>query len=297
MKRENDKSGVGTALFNWYPGHMAKALREIKQKLNMVDIILEIRDARVPLATGNRELHDSLGQKKRIIVLNKANLADPAVSAQWSTWFEKKGEPFFFVNCLDKAALKKVIPMARQIVEDNRKQSNPDYVETKTKLKLMIVGLPNTGKSTIINQLANRSAAKVADKPGQTQIQQWIELDKDVELMDTPGIMPPKIDNEKHALWLSAIHAIPDDIADEQTTAHFLIQHLLSIPSPSFMERYKIDSKDLSVDEVLVKIATLRGCLKQKGQPDLDRVYKIILSEFREGLLGRTSFGVPPLKA
>jgi ribosome biogenesis GTPase A len=107
--------------------------------------------------------------------------------------------------------------------------------------------------------------------------------------------MPPKIDNEKHALWLSAIHAIPDDIADEQTTAHFLIQHLLSVPSPSFLERYKIESVDLSVDEVLVRIATLRGCLKQKGLPDLDRVYKIILSEFREGLLGRTSFGVPPV--
>lgn len=294
MKRENDKSGVGTALFNWYPGHMAKALREIKQKLNMVDIVLEIRDARVPLATGNRELHDSLGQKKRIIVFNKTNLADPEVTKLWAKWFEEKGEPHFFVNGFDKAALRKVIPMARQIVEANRKTSNPDYVETKTKLKLMIVGLPNTGKSTIINQLANRSAAKVADKPGQTQMQQWIELENDVELMDTPGIMPPKIDNEKHALWLSAIHAIPDDIADEQTTAHFLIQHLLSGPTQAFMERFKIESKDISVDEAILKIATLRGCLKPKGLPDLDRVYKIVLSEFRKGELGRVSFGTPP---
>lgn len=296
MKRENDKSGIGTALFNWYPGHMAKALREIKQKLNMVDIVLEIRDARAPLATGNSEMNNQIGAKKKIIVLNKANLADADMVTQWMKWFDKQGEPYLFVNCFDKAALKRIVPMARQIVEANRKASNPDYVETKTKLKLMIVGLPNTGKSTIINQLANRSAAKVADKPGQTQIQQWIEMEKDVELMDTPGVMPPKIMNEQHALWLSAIHAIPDDIADEQTTAHFLIQHLLSGPTKAFMDRYKIDTQDISVDEVLVKIATLRGCLKQKGLPDLDRVYKIILAEFRKGELGRTSFGVPPVQ-
>lgn len=294
MKRSNDKSAPSLALYNWYPGHMAKALREIKEKLRMVDIVLEIRDARVPLASGNRNLSDSLGQKRKLIILNKSNLADAKILEEWIKWFDLQGEPYLFINCFDRPSMKIVISMAKKIVDTNRRECNPDYVETKTKLKMMIVGLPNTGKSTIINQLANKNAVKVADKPGQTVMQQWIVVDKDIELMDTPGIMPPQIEKAEHALWLSAIHAIPDDIAGEDDTAVFVIKHLLHIKSPEFLERYKLESADIEVEEALLKIATLRGCLKQKGLPDLDRVYKLVLAEFRKGELGKTCFGLPP---
>ncbi len=294
MRRENDKSAPGRALFNWYPGHMAKALREIKQRLKLVDIVLEIRDARVPLATGNKALDEEVGNKCKLIILNKANLADPALLEQWKNWFEEQGTAFVFVNCFDKPELKKIISIGRKIVEKNRRACDPNYVPTKTKLKMMIVGLPNTGKSTIINQLANRNATKVADKPGQTQIQQWIAIENDVELLDTPGIMPPMIEKEEHGLWLSAIHAIPDDIAGEETTAVFVVNHLLKIKSREFLERFKIESADISVEEALLKVATLRGCLRQKGLPDLERVYKLILAEFRKGELGKTCFGIPP---
>lgn len=294
MKRENDPSGPSRALYNWYPGHMAKALREIKQKLNTVDIVLEIRDARVPLASGNRSIYEGLGQKPRLIILNKVNLADPEIVAKWKVWFEKEGEPFYFVDCFDKAAMKAAIKMARKIVDDNRRACNPELLESKAKLKLMIVGLPNTGKSTIINQLANKSAAKVADKPGQTQIQQWITVDSNVELLDTPGIMPPMVEKEEHGLWLSAIHAIPDDIAGEENVAVFIVKHLLARKSQAFLERFKLESFDISVDDALLAIAKLRGCLRQKGLPDLERVYKIVLAEFRKGELGKTCFGLPP---
>lgn len=294
MKRENDPSAPSNALFNWYPGHMARALREIKKRLNLVDVVLEIRDARAPLATGNMALDAEIGQKKKVIVLNKSNLADSALTAIWAAWFDKQEVPYVFVNCFDKAALKKVIGLARKVVEDNRKQANPDYVETKTKLKVMIVGLPNTGKSTIINQLSNKGTAKVADKPGQTTIQQWIDTDSDIQLLDTPGVMPPHVFNEEQALWLSAIHAIPDDVANVDDTAIFVVKHLLKLGPKEFLQRYKLDSTEISVDEAFVKIATLRGCLRQKGLPDLDRVYKLILAEFRKGELGKVCFGVPP---
>jgi len=294
MKRENDPSAPSRALFNWYPGHMAKALREVKTKLKMVDIVLEIRDARVPLASSNRELNDSLGQKPKLIVFNKANLSDPEMMTKWSEWFDAKGEHHIFVNCFDKNAMKKAVSMARQIVEKNRLDCNPDYKETKPKLKMMIVGLPNTGKSTIINQLANKSAAKVADKPGQTQIQQWIIVENGVELLDTPGIMPPMVEKEEHGLWLSAIHSIPDDIAGEETVAIFILKHLMGRKSQALLDKFKLESFDLSIDDVLVKIATVRGCLRQKGLPDLDRVYKLVLAEFRKGELGNTCFGLPP---
>jgi ribosome biogenesis GTPase A len=296
MKRPNDPSGPKEALFNWYPGHMAKALREIKEKLKFVDAVLEIRDARAPLASGNRNLTEAIGQKRKLIVLNKSNLVPDDMLALWKEWFEEQGEPFLFVNGLDKVAIRKAVSLARKLVEDNRKECNPDYVENKTKLRMMIVGLPNTGKSTIINQLASRNATKVADKPGLTVMQQWIAIDNDVELLDTPGVMPPRIDNPEHGLWLSAIHAIPDDISGEDDTAFFLVKHLLKTKSLAFKERYKLSSFDLSPDEAFFEMAKLRGCLKQGGVPDLPRVHKLLLQDFRKGELGKTCFGLPPKK-
>lgn len=282
------------AAFNWFPGHMAKAMREIKAKLKTVDIVLEIRDARAPLVSGNKALDAALGNKSRLILLNKINLADLEKIKEWEEWFKSQGMPYVFVNCFDKAALKRVIPMARKVVEDTHAASNPGVPLAKTKIRLMILGLPNTGKSTIINQLANRSAAKVADKPGQTQMQQWITIDKDLELLDTPGVMPPNIEQEVHGLWLSAIHAIPDAVVGEEMPAKFIIGHFLKAQGLEFKERYKLENLDLNVDEAIEKIAKARGAIKQKGLPDLDRVYKIVLQDFRAGELGKVCFGVPP---
>ena len=283
------KSGI-----NWYPGHMARAIREIKEKLKLVDIVLEVRDARVPLASGNNMLDETLRQKSRLILLNKVNLADPKMIHQWDLWYKEKGEPYMFIDCFDKATMKKVMSLARSIVDQKRKESNPDTYVTKEKLKLMVIGLPNTGKSTIINQLANRNATKTADRPGQTQVQQWIVIDKDLDLLDTPGVMPPSLAKEEHGMWLSAIHAIPDDIVGEELPAKFIIEHLKGLNSQGLKDRYKLDTLDISVEEILLKIAVLRGCVRQKGLPDLERVYKLILIDFRKGDLGKYCFGIPP---
>lgn len=272
---------------------MAKALREIKQRLPMVDIIFEIRDARAPLVSGNPSLGEVLGQKPRLILLNKANLASDEVTSLWCKWFEEKKLDYQFLNCFDKNALKKVMSQARKIVDDNNFQSNPETAKTKNKLRVMMIGLPNTGKSTIINLLAGKQAVKVANKPGLTQIQQWIKVNDEVELLDTPGVMPPEVSGEQHALWLSAIHALPDHIAGEDTTAAFVIKHLLNENSKVFMGKYKLESSKISLEEAFVKIATVRGCLKQKGLPDIDRVCKLVLADFREGELGKTSFELP----
>jgi ribosome biogenesis GTPase A len=285
-----DRSG-----FNWFPGHMARAIREIKEKVKLVDIVLEIRDARAPLASGNRMMEENLRQKSRLILLNKVNLADPKTIHLWEEWFKKQGEPYLFLDCFDKGQMKKALAMARAIVDQKRKDSNPETYVPKAKLKLMIIGLPNTGKSTIINQLANRNATKVADRPGQTQVQQWIVIDKDLDLLDTPGVMPPLLAKEEHGLWLSALNAIPDEAMGEERPAKFLIEYLKERNSKELKERYKLESLDLSVEEILEKIATLRGCVRQKGLPDLERVYKLILIDFRGGELGKICFGLPPI--
>jgi ribosome biogenesis GTPase A len=282
-----------SAGINWYPGHMAKAIREIKEKLSTVDIVFEIRDARAPLASGNKMLESTLRQKSHLILLNKVNLASPNMVQEWQKWFEEQGTPFMFIDCFDKGTMKKVMAFAKSIVDKKRKESNPD-MSPKAKMRLMILGLPNTGKSTIINQLAGRNATRTADKPGQTQVQQLIVIDKDLDLLDTPGVMPPSLAKEEHGLWLCALNAIPDDVVGEEKPAKFLIDFFKEHNSKEFKERYKLENLDLSTEDIVEKIAVLRGCLKQKGQFDYDRVYKLILSDFRKGDLGKCCFGAPP---
>lgn len=282
------------AAFNWFPGHMLKAMREIKAKLAMVDLVIEIRDARAPEVSGNKKLKESIGGKGHLIVLNKVNLADPTGVAKWDDWFRDQGDPYIFINCLDKASLKPVMSAARKIIEQKRLACNPEGVTQKQKFRFMIIGLPNTGKSTFINQLANRNASKTADKPGQTRVQLWVTVDDDLELLDTPGVMPPEVAVEEHRIWLSAINAIPDEIIGEEDPAIYLVKYFLKTKSEAFKERYKLESFELSIDDVFTKVAAVRGALKAKGLPDLDRVHKIILQDFRAGELGKACFGTPP---
>jgi len=282
------------AAFNWFPGHMMKALRDIKSKVGLVDLVLEIRDARVPLVSGNRSLNQSIGGKGRLILLNKANLADPEMNKKWGEYFDSRDESYLFINCLNRSSLKEVLSLAKRLIEKKRKACNED-IKAKGKYKFMVIGLPNTGKSTFINSVANRNATKVADKPGQTRLPIWVKVDEEMDLLDTPGVLPPEIEEEEHKIWLSLINAIPDDVVGEEDPACYLIHHLLKAKSPEFMERYKLETFETDLVETLTKIATVRGCLKQKGLPDFDRVYKLVLLDFRAGVLGRVSFGAPPL--
>ena len=163
-------------------------------------------------------------------------------------------------------------------------------------MKMMILGLPNTGKSTIINMLANRNASKVAAKPGQTKVQLWVKVDNDLDILDTPGVMPPNIENQIHGMWLSAIHAIPDHIVSPENSACFIIEHLLKLKSTAFKEHYDFESLDVDLLTACDHIGKRRGCLRSGGGFDYDHIYKIILNDFRIGALGLVSFGVPPIK-
>jgi ribosome biogenesis GTPase A len=292
---DNIHDEVHTNRINWFPGHMNKAIRQIKERLKKVDIVLEIRDARSPLVTGNKAVHEAIGEKGRLIVINKTNLADPKTVKLWQVWFEAQGVPFIFVNCFDKTSLNKIILNAKKVIHSRWKQSNPDKEITRKSLRMIILGLPNTGKSTIINLLAKRTATKTADRPGLTQQQIWIKVDGELELLDTPGVMPPKIDKHEHGLWLSALNAIPDKVVQPEVPACFIIEHFLKIKSEAFKNRYNLESLDTDLVGVLDHIGKLRGCIRHKGEIDYDRVYKIILLDFRHGDLGPVSLGIPPL--
>ncbi|MCK5074135.1 MAG: ribosome biogenesis GTPase YlqF [Bacteriovoracaceae bacterium] len=280
---------------NWFPGHMNKALKKIKENLKLVDIVLEIRDARSPLVTANKDFNHDIRQKNRLIVINKTNLADPKVVELWEDWFSTQDVPYIFINCFDKGSLQKIIQLSRKIVRNNILQSNPNHI-SKNALRLMIVGLPNTGKSTIINRLSNRNATKIADIPGYTQKLLWVKVDKDIEVLDTPGIMPPKIEKHEHGLWLSAIHAIPDKIVEPEYAACYVVEHLSKIKSEIFKDLYKMTTLDTDLVGTLDQIAKSRGYIQKKNEYDYDRVYKTVLSDFRSGNLGLISFGLPPKK-
>jgi ribosome biogenesis GTPase A len=291
---ENIHDEVHTRRINWFPGHMNKAIRQIKERLKRVDIVLEIRDARSPLTTGNTAVHEAIGEKSVLIVFNKTNLADPKVVVKWEEWFATKPTPFIFINAFDKTSLSKITENAKKIVHAKRLQSNPEGV-TKTDLKMMIIGLPNTGKSTIINKLANRNATKAADRPGLTQQQLWVKVDSEMQVLDTPGVMPPKIDNYKHGLWLAALHCIPKTIVKHEDSACFIIQHLLDLKSEYLKNHYKMETIDTDLVGALNQIAKARGCVRHKGEFDYDRVYNMVLNDFRSGELGPVSLGLPPI--
>lgn len=285
---------LGSRNINWFPGHMRKALTKIKDTIRQVDIILEIRDARSPLVTGNPDVDFLIGEKNKLIVLNKANLADPKIMELWQVWFEKQGTPFVFVNGLDKKSLELVVEMSRKMVFEKREQNNPEK-KAKKKFKMMVIGLPNTGKSTVINKLANRDASKVANKPGQTQHQLWVNVNEDLEILDNPGVMPHRIINEEHGIWLSALHAIPDAVIDIERPSIYIINYMLKNFPEVLKDFYKIEFKEADFLEVLNLIAKSRGCLRQKGEYDYQRVYRMILTDFRSGSLGHISFGLPPI--
>ena len=289
---ENDKEFLDR--INWLPGHMIKSIRDIKKNISSVDIILEVRDARVPLVSGNSEISKLCVDRPSLIVFNKANLADPKAIELWKNWLVEKKESFIFVNALDKSSINQIVKRSKDIANAYHAKSKKTQTAKKD-LSMLIFGLPNTGKSTIINKLSNRNATKAAATPGQTKIKLWVKTDKGIQVLDTPGVMPPAIAHLEHAMWLSSIHAIPDHIITPEYSACFLVEHLLKINSKAFKDFYGLTiDQEIGLVEALDHIGKKRGCIQAGGGCDYDRVYTIVLNDFRKGSLGLISFELPP---
>ena len=289
MKSARNMSGR----INWFPGHMAKALKKVKEKIGKVDIIVEIRDARVPLSSGNPSIKEVIGEKPHLVVLNKTNLADQAICELWKKWFRDNSQATVFVNALQPKSLKKITSTCRDIMKPRWQKFKNKGIKPPP-LRLIIVGIPNTGKSTIINRLTNRNAAQTGDRPGVTRNQEWIVLGKDLELLDTPGIMPPRIETEEEGMWLCAIHAIKDEIIGKEQVAAYVINQLLEIKSEQFKKRYHLNCLDHNAEELLLLIGKQLNYKKQKGEIDIAKTCGQVLQDFRKGLLGPFSFERPP---
>lgn len=288
-----EQKTFNSATANWFPGHMLKAMGKIKENAQKVDIVVEIRDARAPLVTSNKEFTDTIDEKPRLVVFNKANLADKDITELWKEWLDKKSEKYIFINALNKKSVSEVIKSAINLIKNQPNKKTADLV-LQSKLKMMIIGIPNTGKSTIINTLSNRNASKVADRPGQTQKELWVKANDELNILDTPGVMPPTINTKDQALKLSALNAISERIMDAEDTACFLVNHLLKNNSKEFKEHFKIETVSDDLVENLNQIAINRGCILKKNEYDYERVYQVVINDFRKGCFGPVSLEKPP---
>ena len=279
---------------NWYPGHMLKAKKELAGQLKRVDLVLEIRDARIPLSSINQDFEEFLRHKKRILIFNKTALADQLVTRKWDESYRKQNIPFLFIDAISKSHMQKILPLARNIMQQKWSAFRKRGIRPPT-LKLLICGIPNVGKSSLINRLSGRKAAETGPAPGVTRHQDWIKLGSDVELLDTPGILWPKIDDRETGLRLAITGAIKDSIVGTTQLSIYLINILKKKFPVNLQKFYKLSPEDLNLfpEDILQKIAENRGCLKRGGAIDAPRVESLVLRDFRQGKLGRLSFDYP----
>lgn len=282
-------------IVQWFPGHMAKTRRLIKESLSLVDGVTEIIDARIPYSSSNPELEELINNKPRIVLLNKCDLADKNTTNQWVEYYKKKGVRAIPVDCRTGKGLSNYIVAVREVLKDVIKKNEDRGMPGKA-LRIMVVGIPNTGKSSFINRMAKSAKAKVADKAGVTRNNQWFAIGNGIELLDTPGVLWPKFDDQKVGDRLAFIGSVKDEILDIETLAVRLLEVMIADYPERLSERYKIaDFSDKEAWEVLEMIGKKRGMMIRGGEIDTERVSVMLLDEYRGGKLGTISLERPEI--
>lgn len=276
----------------WFPGHMAKAKREIMEKLNLVDLVIELKDARIPYSSTNPMIDEIVGRKPRLILLCKSSLADVEITKKWMDFYRKKGILSLDIDSVTNYHISSVLRYAKlaakEVLEARKKRGI-----ASEQIKAVILGIPNVGKSTLINTLAKRKAAAVGDKPGVTKSQTWIRITEDIVLLDTPGILWPKFEDQTVGLKLAMCGSIRDEILDlEAITAKALEYMMLHYPR-LLIERYKLDAMEEDPYALIESIARKRGCLLKGGVPDIPKVCGLIMNELRGNKIGAMSYEEP----
>ncbi|MDY0074373.1 MAG: ribosome biogenesis GTPase YlqF [Acholeplasmataceae bacterium] len=272
----------------WFPGHMFKSLREIKAKIKLMDIVFVLLDARIPYASMNPELHKIIEHKPMMILFNKMDLADNQITNQYIKSYQQKGYHTLKIDAVSGKNVQKIRPLAEVILKDKLEREKQKGLKRRA-LRCMILGIPNVGKSTLINKLSKSSATKTANTPGVTKSQQWIKLGDDFELLDTPGVLWPKFDDPKVGYHLAITGAIKDRILPEDDIVMYALSFLKEFYPEKLKNRYTIDQA-MDAHEMLEHIGVMRGCLLKGGELDLERIYKIILTDIRNNQLGGLSF-------
>jgi len=275
----------------WFPGHMFKSLREIKEKIKLMDLVFVLLDARLPFSSMNPELHKIISHKPMLLLFNKMDLADDQITNQFMRSYQQEGYYTLKIDAASGKNVNKIKPMAMTILKEKLDREKAKGLKMRP-LRCMILGIPNVGKSTLINKLSKSSATKTANTPGVTKTQQWIKLGDDFELLDTPGVLWPKFNDPKVGYHLAITGAIKDKILPEDDVVSYALNYLKTNYPKKIEERYGItDNMDFLT--MLHTIGTLRGCLLKGGEFDYPRIYHIVLSDIRNNHLGGLSFDRP----
>lgn len=277
--------------FQWYPGHMTKAKRQMQEDIKLIDLVIELVDARIPLSSRNPDI-DELGKNKaRLILLNKADLASEAQNQEWSAWFKEKGFYVVQIDARRKNGMKTIQNVILEACQEKIERDRRRGIKNRP-VRAMVVGIPNVGKSTFINTFAGKACAKTGNKPGVTKGKQWIRLNKNVELLDTPGILWPKFDDQMVGLRLALIGSIKDEILNIDELSLELIELLQQHYPGMLKERYDIDEAQDKV-KVLEAIAVSRNCMKKGNEIDYSKAAALVIDDFRSGRIGRITLEFP----
>lgn len=277
--------------YQWYPGHMTKARRMMEENIKLIDLVIELVDARIPLASRNPDI-DTLGKNKsRLILLNKSDLADERTNRLWREYFEKQGLCVLEVNSRNGSGIKAIHGLVQKACKEKIERDRKRGILNRP-IRAMVVGIPNVGKSTFINSFAGKACTKTGNKPGVTKGKQWIRLNKSLELLDTPGILWPKFDNQEVGLKLALIGSMNDEIVSMEEMAVSLIEILGERYRGAFTKRYGVEEEKERY-ELLGDIAKRRGCLLKGEEPDIKKAAGVVLDDFRSGRLGRITLETP----
>ena len=302
-KMNEDTKSLPSTSINWFPGHMAKTRKQITEDLKMIDVVVEILDARIPNSSQNPDIRQITQNKKKVIVLNKYDLSDKVKVEKWVEYFTKKGQKVVLADSLTGRGINETTRQIQKIMEEDM-QKMVDKGRIGRKIRVMIVGIPNVGKSSFINRISKKTSAEVGNKPGVTKQKQWIRINDKIELLDTPGVLWPKFENEKVAMNLAITGTIKDDILDLVEVAYTLTKFMLENYKENLLQRYSLEEKKIdeilqqdqaeneNIYEIMQSIGRRRGAILG-GNVDDERTAKLILDDFRSGKLGKITLEIP----
>lgn len=289
-KKNNNVQGNSTTVsLNWYPGHMAKTKREIKEKLNLIDVVYEVIDSRMPISSKIVDIDELIGDKKRILIMTKYDICDKEETNKFIKYYEKLGYMVVPVDLMNGNDTSKIIDKSMEILQEENKKRLEKGLKPRS-IRALIVGVPNAGKSTLINRLVGKKSAGVGNKPGFTKSLSWIRIHKDIELLDSPGILWPKIENQDNAHVLASFSSIKEEILDNMDLACFILRKMMKLYPKNLEERYGITELDDDFIETFDIIGKKRGTLTRGGVADYEKVSNIIVQDLKNGYLGNVTF-------
>ena len=289
MNNQDNEKVFQKSQINWYPGHMAKAKRLIKEQLNLIDIIYEVLDARIPFSSKIKDIDEIVGNKPRIVLMTKSDLCDMEKTNKWINYYESKGYKVILLDLINNKNIDKISTVTHEVLKDLNEKREEKGLKKRT-YRAIILGIPNVGKSTLINRLSGKKATVVGNKPGVTKQLSWIRLNEEIDLMDTPGILWPKIDNELVAYNLASFSAIKEEILPIGKVACYILDYMNKNYKENLKLRYGLEEVDEDFIEAYETIGRKRGCIQRGNEVDYDKVSKIVIKDLQEGNLGKVTF-------